>query len=217
MGTAFEERLSIIEAELRRARGDGAVPQVIAVSKTQPAEVIEEALKSGHRLFGENRVQEAEAKWPELRARYAGVELHLIGALQSNKAEEAVALFDVIQVVDRRKLVDALVAASAKLGRRPVCYVQVNIGEEEQKAGCAPGEVEELVAYARDVGLDVRGVMCIPPADAEPGLFFALMANLRKRLGLEWLSMGMSGDYREAARFGATHVRIGTALFGARA
>ena len=189
---------------------------LIAVSKTHPVEAIRPLLDAGHRAFGENRVQEAAAKWPALRQDYPGVALHLIGQLQSNKADEAVALFDVIHGVDRPSLVEALGKAMAKNGRRPDCFLQVNIGAEEQKGGCAIAEVPALLEQARAAGLPVVGLMCIPPADVEPAPYFALLAKLAREVGLEGLSMGMSSDYETAVTLGATHVRVGSALFGAR-
>jgi pyridoxal phosphate enzyme (YggS family) len=190
---------------------------LVAVSKTHEGDAIRPLLDAGHRVFGENRVQEAEAKWPELRAAYEGVELHLIGQLQSNKAEEAVLMFDVIHSVDRPSLVEALGKGMEKTGRRPACFLQVNIGEEPQKGGCTPAELPALLERARAAGLPVAGLMCIPPADVEPAPYFALLAKLARRHSLAGLSMGMSGDYDTAVTIGATHVRVGTALFGARA
>jgi hypothetical protein len=215
-----DSHLPEIEARIARAvatarRTDTVT--LIAVSKTQPAEAIEPLLATGHRVFGENRVAEAAAKWPALRERYDGVALHLIGQLQSNKADEAVALFDAIHVVDRVSLVTALAKAMARTGRRPDCYVQVNIGAEEQKGGCAIEDLPALVEAARDAGLPVVGLMCLPPADVEPAPYFALLAKLAREVGVAGLSMGMSGDYETAVTIGATHVRIGSALFGARA
>jgi pyridoxal phosphate enzyme (YggS family) len=189
---------------------------LVAVSKTMPAEAIGEALDAGHRLFGENRVQEAKAKFPALRARFPDLRLHLIGHLQTNKAEEAVETFDLVETVDRPKLAEALAKAMAKLGRRIPVYVQVNTGEEPQKGGVAPMAAEALVAECRRLGLDVRGLMCIPPAEEEPAPHFALLADMARRFGLADLSMGMSADFEAAIRLGATHVRVGTAIFGAR-
>ncbi|KQM62478.1 alanine racemase [Sphingomonas sp. Leaf17] len=189
---------------------------LIAVSKTRDAAAILPLLEAGHRMFGENRVQETAAKWPDLRATYPDVQLHLIGQLQSNKADEAVALFDVIHVVDRASLVTALARAMEKTGRRPDCFVQVNIGDEEQKGGCAVADLPALVDAARDAGLPVIGLMCLPPADIEPAPYFALLAKLARDHDLPALSMGMSDDYETAVTIGATHVRIGSALFGPR-
>ncbi|UIP07530.1 YggS family pyridoxal phosphate-dependent enzyme [Erythrobacter sp. SDW2] len=189
---------------------------LIAVSKTHPAEAIVQLLEQGQRVFGENRVQEAQGKWPELREAYADVELHLIGQLQSNKAGEAVALFDCIHSLDRPSLVTALGKAMAKADRQVPCFVQVNIGAEQQKGGCAIPEVPALLAQARDAGIPVAGLMCIPPAEIEPAPFFALLDKLARDNGLEGLSMGMSGDFETAIMLGATYVRVGTALFGER-
>ena len=190
---------------------------LVAVGKTKPAAAIEAALDAGQRVFGENRVQEAEAKFPDLKARYPDLALHLIGPLQSNKARNAVALFDVIETVDRPKLVRALAKEMSALGRRPSCYVQVNTGEEPQKAGVPPAEADDFIALARDqAGLPVEGLMCIPPLDEEPALHFALLREIAGRQGLGALSMGMTADFETAIQFGATHVRVGTAIFGAR-
>jgi pyridoxal phosphate enzyme (YggS family) len=194
---------------------------LIAVSKTQSAEAIEALIAEGQREFGENRVQEAEGKWfapranhPELRALHPDIRLHLIGQLQSNKADEAVALFDAIHSVDRPSLVAALAKAMDKAGRRPDCFLQVNIGDEPQKGGCLVADLPALVEAARV--LPVVGLMCIPPADVEPASYFALLAKLARRHGVGGLSMGMSADYETAVMVGATHVRVGTALFGPR-
>jgi len=190
--------------------------RLIAASKTHDAEAVRPLLDAGHRVFGENRVQEVQAKWPALREAYDGVELHLIGQLQSNKADEAVALFDAIHSVDRPSLVAVLGKAMDKVGRRPDCFLQVNVAEEPQKGGCTPAELPVLVEAARAARLPVAGLMCIPPADVEPAPYFALLAKIARRHGLDGLSMGMSGDYETAVTIGATHVRVGTALFGAR-
>jgi len=190
---------------------------LVAVSKTVEAERIEEAIAAGQRVFGENYVQEARAKWPLLRARHAGLFLHLIGPLQSNKADEAVALFDRIDVLDRPKLAHALAKAMKKTGRRVPLLIEVNIGAEPQKAGCAVAEVPALLELARDVlGLEVRGVMAVPPAGDDPAPFFRQLAALAAGLGLEVVSMGMSADYETAIACGATEVRVGSSLFGAR-
>ena len=191
-------------------------PVLVAVTKTQPEAAIADILATGQRVFGENRVQEAEARWAGRRGAYPDLELHLIGPLQTNKAEDAVRLFDVIETLDRPKLADALVKAMAKVGRALPVLIQVNTGEEPQKAGVAPSDVQELLQYARDKGLEVQGLMCIPPVDEPAGPHFALLADLARSLGLGVLSMGMSSDYVTAARFGSTHVRVGSALFGAR-
>ncbi|MCP8891957.1 YggS family pyridoxal phosphate-dependent enzyme [Sphingomonas faeni] len=189
---------------------------LIAVSKTHPVEAIEPLLVEGQRVFGENRVQEASEKWPALREKYPAVELHLIGQLQSNKAAEAVALFDCIHAVDRPSLVDALAKAMSTSERRPDCFLQVNIGDEPQKGGCAIADLPALIEKARAAGLPVAGLMCLPPADIEPAPYFALLAKLARDHGLIGLSMGMSDDFETAVTIGATHVRIGSALFGAR-
>jgi pyridoxal phosphate enzyme (YggS family) len=191
--------------------------KLVAVTKTVPPEVIEQAINAGHRVFGENRVQEAHAKWPTLKERHPGIELHLVGPLQSNKVRDAVALFNVIETVDRPKLARALAEEMARSGKRPRLFVQVNTGEEPQKAGVAPEETEEFVAFCRkDLDLAIDGLMCIPPVDEEPAMHFALLAKIASRLGIEELSMGMSSDFARAIQFGATYVRIGTAIFGAR-
>ena len=189
---------------------------LIAVSKTREASAIVPLLDAGHRLFGENRVQETASKWPDLRETYPDARVHLIGQLQSNKAEDAVALFDAIHVVDRPSLVTALAKAMDKLGKRPDCFLQVNIGDEDQKGGCAVADLPALVEAARAAGLPVVGLMCLPPADIEPAPYFALLAKLARDHGLEALSMGMSDDFETAVTIGATHVRIGSALFGPR-
>ncbi len=205
-----------IAAAARAAGRDPAGVALVAVSKTMPAEAVAEALAAGHRLFGENRVQEAKAKFPALRERYPDLRLHVIGHLQTNKAEEAVAVADLIETVDRPKLAEALAKAMNKLGKRIPVYVQVNTGEEPQKGGVAPLDAEALVAQCRRLDLEVRGLMCIPPVDDEPAPHFALLADMARRFGLAELSMGMSGDFELAIRLGATHVRVGTAIFGAR-
>lgn len=192
--------------------------ELVAVSKQQPGERIEAAIAAGQRIFGENRVQEAEARWAGRRAGMPDLELRLVGPLQSNKAKDAVALFDVIETLDRDKLAEALKAAIAQTGRTPRLYVQVNTGEEAQKAGVPPGETEAFLARVRDRhGLAVEGLMCIPPLAEEPALHFALLADLAKRCGVAKLSMGMSADFETAVRHGASSVRIGSALFGERA
>ncbi|MCH2486820.1 MAG: YggS family pyridoxal phosphate-dependent enzyme [Erythrobacter sp.] len=189
---------------------------LIAVSKTRSVEEIEPLLEQGQRAFGENRVQEAQAKWPDLRERFPDVELHLIGQLQSNKAEDAAALFDCIHALDRPSLVKALAKAFDKTGRRVPCFVQVDVGDEKQKGGCPVADLPDLLAQAREADIPVRGLMCLPPADIEPAPFFALLGKLAADHGLAELSMGMSGDYETAIMLGATHVRVGTALFGPR-
>lgn len=189
---------------------------LIAVSKTHEAAAIRPLIAAGQRVFGENRVQEAEVKWPGLRAEMPPIELHLVGQLQSNKAEDAVALFDAIHSVDRPSLVAALAKAMDKAGRRPDCFIQVNIGDEPQKGGCAIAELPGLLAEARSATLPVVGLMCVPPLDVEPAPYFALLARIARDHGLAALSMGMSGDFETAVTLGATHVRVGTALFGTR-
>ena len=189
---------------------------LVAVSKTHPAEAIEPLLEAGQMVFGENRVQEAQGKWPALRERWPAAELHLVGSLQSNKAADAVELFDCIHSLDRPSLVKALAKAMDKAGRRVPCFVQVDIGEEPQKGGCAITELPALLAEARAADLPVIGLMCVPPLDIEPAPFFALLDKLARDHGLPGRSMGMSGDYETAIMLGATHVRVGTALFGER-
>lgn len=197
----------------------GRKPQdvtLIAISKTHEAAAIRPLIAAGQRVFGENRVQEAQDKWPALCAETPGIALHLVGQLQSNKAEEAVALFDVIHSVDRPSLVTALAKAQEKLGKRPSCFLQVNIGDEAQKGGCAIADLPGLLDLARAAGLEIVGLMAVPPLETEPAPYFALLAELARRHGLTQLSMGMSGDFETAITLGATHVRVGTALFGAR-
>ena len=199
----------------RIAGRDAATVTLTAVTKTQPDTALDQALAAGQRVFGENRVQEAQAHWAS-RRETPGLELRLIGPLQTNKVADAVALFDVIETVDRPRLVEALAAEAAKTGRRPRLLVQVNTGAEPQKAGVLPEDADALIEQARAAGLMVEGLMCIPPADEAPGLHFALLRKIALRNGLGVLSMGMSGDYDVAIRFGATHVRVGSALFGER-
>jgi hypothetical protein len=189
---------------------------LIAVSKTHDAETIQPLINAGQRVFGENRVQEAQGKWPALRAAHSDIELHLIGQLQSNKAEEAVALFDCIHSLDRPSLLTALAKAMDKADKRVPCFVQVNIGDEQQKGGCPIAELPAFLDAARAADIPLAGLMCIPPADTEAAPFFALLAKLAADHGLTGLSMGMSGDYETAVMLGATHVRVGTALFGQR-
>ena len=189
---------------------------LIAVSKTYPADAIRPLIAAGQRHFGENRVQEAQGKWPALKAETQGIVLHLVGQLQSNKAADAVALFDVIHSLDRPALVAALARAMEQADRRIPCFVQVNIGDEPQKGGCAIADLPALLAEARAAGIPLAGLMCVPPAQIEPVPYFALLAKLAKDNGLSDLSMGMSGDYETAVMLGATHLRVGTALFGTR-
>lgn len=197
-------------------RKPGAI-ELIAISKTHDAEAIEPLLAAGQRVFGENRVQEAEAKWPALRTAYPDVKLHLVGQLQSNKAEDAVALFDCIHSVDRPSLVAALGKAMEKADRKVPCFIQVNIGAEDQKGGCAIADVPALLASAREAGIPVIGLMCVPPAGIEAAPFFALLAKVAADNDVDQLSMGMSDDFETAVLLGATHVRVGSALFGKRA
>jgi hypothetical protein len=191
--------------------------RLVAVTKTVPPEIIEEAIAAGQRCFGENRVQEAGRKWPVLKERHADLELHLIGPLQSNKVREAVALFDVIETVDRPKIARALAEEMARAKKRPRLFVQVNTGDEAQKAGISPDEARPFVTLCRETfGLVIDGLMCIPPYDEEPAMHFALLAKLAEKVGVKELSMGMSGDFVRAVPFGATYVRVGTAIFGER-
>lgn len=221
MNEALLERLetvrqAIAQASREAGRAEDAVA-LVAVSKTHDAETILPVLEAGQRIFGENKVQEAKAKWPALRERFPDIELRLIGPLQSNKAGEAVALFDVIESVDREKIAKELAKEMAKQGRHPHLYVQVNTGEEDQKAGIAPREAVAFVERCRsEHGLTIEGLMCIPPADEKPGPHFALLEKIAAEAGVEKLSMGMSGDYEIAIGFGATSVRVGSAIFGAR-
>ncbi|SEQ23337.1 hypothetical protein SAMN05428969_2326 [Devosia sp. YR412] len=221
MDTPAAENLAAIRERIARAHERfGAPPEavsLVAVSKTFEAEAIVPFLEAGQRVFGENRVQEAQAKWPGLRERFPDVELHLIGPLQTNKAREAVALFDVIETVDREKLAGILAAEMLQAGRKLPCFVQVNIGLEEQKAGIAPAETVAFVVRCRDVhGLDVVGLMCIPPDGVPPGPYFAQLAELGRQAGVARLSMGMSGDFEVGIAMGASDVRVGSALFGHR-
>jgi pyridoxal phosphate enzyme (YggS family) len=216
-GTAAE-RLATVRATLaaESAAGGHKAPQLIAVSKTFDAAAIRPLIAAGQRAFGENRVQEAAAKWPELLAETPDLELHLVGQLQSNKVVEAVRLFQAIHSVDRPSLVAALAKACTALGRQPTLFVQVNIGDEPQKGGVSIEDLPALLADAQNAGLVVRGLMAVPPAEKDPAPYFALLAKLARRHGLEGLSMGMSQDHDVAARLGSTHVRVGSALFGAR-
>jgi pyridoxal phosphate enzyme (YggS family) len=209
--------LARIEAARKAAIAPAPTTRLVAVSKTVPEIGIREAIAAGQRLFGENRVQEAQAKFPPLKDAFPDLELHLIGPLQSNKVKEAMALFDVIQTLDRIKLADALAGERDKTGFCPRLFLQVNTGEEPQKAGVLPREVASLIAHARKLDLPLDGLMCIPPADDDAAPHFAFLAKLGRDHGLANLSMGMSGDFELAVKFGATHVRVGTAIFGARA
>jgi pyridoxal phosphate enzyme (YggS family) len=219
--TTISENLRAVREEIASAaqavdREPGAVT-LVAVSKLQDEDKIRQTLKAGHRTFGENRVQEAKVKWPQLKNSYPDIALHLIGPLQTNKARDAVKLFDAIESLDRLRLGCALAEAMEKSGCRPDCFIQVNTGEESQKTGVLPAEVDTLIAACRDdLGLPVAGLMCIPPHDEEPSLHFSLLDEIARRNELAGLSMGMSGDYPIAVRFGATHVRVGTGVFGPR-
>jgi PLP dependent protein len=213
-----QSRLDAVRSAIARAARDAgrdpAEVTLIAVSKTHPREAIEPLVAAGQCVFGENRVQEAAEKWSDWRP--SGLQLHLVGQLQSNKAAQAAALFDMIHSVDRSSLIDALARAAEHDGWRPGCFLQVNIGDEPQKGGCAVADVPRLLREAREAGVTIVGLMAVPPADVEPAPYFALLAKLRRDHGLAGLSMGMSGDFETAVRLGATHVRVGTALFGAR-
>jgi PLP dependent protein len=224
-GAAMEGVIAANLAAVRRkiaaaADAAGRSPEsveLVAVSKTHSALAVSEALLAGHRIFGENRVQEAQGKYPELRVRFPDLTLHLIGPLQTNKVRDALAMFDVIESVDRPRLAEALAKEMEHSGRRPPCLIEVNTGEEPQKAGIMPAEADRFIAECRDrLGLPIIGLMCVPPLDDEPALHFALLREIARRNGLTTLSMGMSADFERAIRFGATHVRVGTAIFGAR-
>jgi pyridoxal phosphate enzyme (YggS family) len=208
-------RENIARSERIAGRPAGSTT-LIAIAKTKPVEAIEALIGEGQRVFGENRVQEAALKYPALRERHPDLQLHMVGQLQSNKADDAVALFDCIHSLDRMSLAKALASAMDKAGRRVPCFVQVNIGEEEQKGGCAIADLPQFLDDVRALGLPIIGLMAVPPADLEPSPYFALLAKLARDHGLDQLSMGMSGDYETAVRIGATHVRVGSALFGAR-
>ncbi len=206
----------IAKAEQAADRAEGSV-KLIAVSKKQLDETVKAVLEQGHRCFGENRVQEAAGKWPGFREQFEGIDLHIIGPLQTNKVRQAMELADAIHSVDRPKLAQTLARLAQEIGHCPDLFVQVNTGEEEQKAGILPGEADAFIAECRALDLPVKGLMCIPPVDEEPALHFALLAKIAARNGLEGLSMGMSGDFEKAIALGATHVRVGSAIFGARA
>jgi pyridoxal phosphate enzyme (YggS family) len=217
----LQERLNAVRTHIavaeRQAGRPGGAVQLVAVSKTFDAEAIRPAISAGQRVFGENRVQESQGKWPALKAETPGIELHLIGPLQSNKAADAVALFDVIETVDREKIARTLADEMKRQGKELRLYVQVNTGLEPQKAGIAPDDTIAFVDFCRkELQLSIEGLMCIPPADENPGPHFALLAKLAKKSGVEKLSMGMSSDYEIAVAFGATSVRVGSAIFGAR-
>ena len=206
-----------IAAAAEKAGRDAADIHLIAVSKVQPDDRVDTVLTEGHRVFGENRVQEAEGRWAGRRPEYADLNLHLIGPLQTNKVRQALALFDAIHTVDREKLARKLADGFAETGRPLPCFIQVNTGEEPQKAGCLPADTDAFIAACRDeYRLPVQGLMCIPPIDEEPALHFALLRKIAERNGLDGLSMGMSADFETAIAFGATHIRVGSAIFGAR-
>lgn len=209
----IRDRMTRAEADAGRPAGSVTL---IAVSKMQPLERVEAVLEQGHRVFGENRVQEAQGKWPALKDRFAGLDLHLIGPLQSNKVRPALELFDAIHSVDRTKLARRIADIAQEIGRSPKIFLQINTGEEPQKAGVLPAEADDFVAGCRGMDLDVQGLMCIPPVDEEPSLHFALLAKIAARNGLSGLSMGMSSDFERAIALGGTHVRVGSAIFGDR-
>lgn len=209
----IKDRIAKAESEAGRAAGS---VELIAVSKIQPLERVEAVLDEGHRVFGENRVQEAQGKWPAFKERYDGVSLHLLGPLQTNKARVAMELFDAIHSVDRPKLAHAIARLSQELGHCPELFLQVNTGEEEQKAGVMPADADAFIKECRDLDLPIRGLMCIPPVEETPSLHFSLLAKIAERNGITGLSMGMSGDFEQAIAFGATHVRVGSAIFGER-
>nr|WP_136440013.1 YggS family pyridoxal phosphate-dependent enzyme [Pacificoceanicola onchidii] len=211
--TDIEDRIQKACAEAGRDRSDVSL---LAVSKVQPNERVEAVLADGHRVFGENKVQEAAGKWPDFKDRFDGVELHLIGPLQSNKTRQAMELFDAIHTVDRPKLAKAIARIAQETGRCPELFVQVNTGEEPQKAGVPPSEADGFVAECRALDLPIKGLMCIPPATETPSLHFALLRKIAERNGLSGLSMGMSSDFEQAVAFGATHIRVGSAIFGDR-
>ncbi len=215
------ENLKLVKARMEDVRGEkrtgAGLGHLIAVSKTRPVEDIELAIESGQRLFGENRVQEAMAKFPALKSQYKDLQLHLIGPLQSNKVKEAVAHFDVIQTIDRPKIAKVIAREMKEQNRDLTLFVQVNVGEEPQKGGVLPQDLEGLLALCRDeYGLDISGLMCIPPVDAEPSPYFVLLRRLAQSHGIELLSMGMSADFESALQFGADYVRVGSAIFGRR-
>lgn len=218
--TTIADNLALVQQQIdryaERASRDPSDVTLIAVAKTKPVEAVVEALQAGQKVFGENRVQESQGKYPDLRADWPEMQLHLIGPLQSNKTRDAVALFDVIHTVDREKLVRAIAREAQALGRCPDLLVQVNTGAEAQKAGVLPDQVEALVAFIRAEGLPLKGLMCIPPVEDAPSGHFAFLKNLADDLALPWASMGMSGDYQAAVELGATHIRVGSAIFGSR-
>ena len=208
-------RARIAKAEKEAGRDPGSVT-LIAVSKVQPLDRVEAVLEQGHRCFGENRVQEAAGKWPDFRERFDGIDLHLIGPLQTNKTRQAFGLFQAIHSVDRPKLANTIARIAQEEGHCPDVFIQVNTGEEDQKAGIMPADADAFIAECRAMDLPVQGLMCIPPVDEEPALHFALLGKIAARNGLTGLSMGMSGDFEKAIALGATHVRVGSAIFGER-
>ena len=216
----IEANLALVSTQIDTActrAGRDAHPRLVAVSKRQTDERISAVLQAGHRVFGENRVQEAQQRWQNRRQTYDDLRLHLIGSLQTNKVAEAVALFDVIEVVDRPKLARALAVEMQKVGRHLECYIQVNTGEEPQKSGVMPDNLDALLAVCQDeCGLNITGLMCIPPVEEEPAMHFALLHDMAERHALAEVSMGMSGDFEDAIAFGATSIRVGSAIFGAR-
>ena len=218
---SIRDNLAAVGEDIARAAARAGRPaadvRLIAVAKTKPQSAVVEALQAGQMIFGENRVQESQGKYPDLRADWPDMELHLIGPLQTNKTRDAMALFDVIHTVDRPKLVRALAREAQALGRCPSLLIQVNTGEEEQKAGVLPADTEALVALVRAEGLPLQGLMCIPPVEDAPSGHFAFLKRMSDDLGLPWVSMGMSGDYPAAVELGATHIRVGSAIFGKRA
>lgn len=218
---SVEDNLKIVRdniaSEMANRKSFQHPVELIAVSKTHPADKIRPVIEAGQRIFGENRVQESQGKWPDLKQEFPNIELHLIGPLQSNKTEDAMKLFDVIQTVDREKIAKSISKEAVKSGSCPELYIQVNTGLEAQKAGIDPKQALEFVSYCtQDLKLPVVGLMCIPPVDENPGPHFALLNQLNEKAGLQKLSMGMSGDYQTAIMFGATHVRVGSAIFGER-
>ena len=211
--TDIRERVA--KAEKKAGRPEGSV-ELIAVSKVQPIERVEAVLEQGHRVYGENKVQEAQGKWPALKERFDGVDVHLIGPLQTNKARQAMELFSAIHAVDRPKLANTLARLAQEMGHCPDLFVQVNTGEEPQKAGILPADADAFIKEVRGLDLPLKGLMCIPPVEETPSLHFSLLAKIAERNGLEGLSMGMSSDFEQAISLGATHVRVGSAIFGER-
>ncbi len=213
----IKERLKDIPQKFQLEDESYTVPKIIAVSKTHGKDKIVDLINAGHRIFGENRVQEAASKWPELKKTYSDIKLHLIGPLQSNKAKEAVTIFDCIQTIDREKIAKAIAEEMKKQQKKLDLFIQINIGEEEQKAGIQPKEADKFIKYCRDdLELNIKGLMCIPPLNEEPAMHFALLKKIAERNNIKELSMGMSGDFETAAALGATYIRVGTAIFGER-